>query len=64
MALIESTSQILLDVAKQPTLTAFKQIILQEAKRQVDNSKAIHQEQDDNYGFVRGSTYFGKEKHK
>ena len=31
LALIESTSQILLDVAKQPTLTAFKQIILQEA---------------------------------
>lgn len=59
--LIEESSEIILSITKQPTLSTFKTII----KRQYEhkkNSGSSHSKSfrtDQDYGFSRGSNYFG-----
>ncbi|WIK66141.1 IS21 family transposase [Globicatella sanguinis] len=61
LAIIEQTSEILLDIAKQPTLSTFKQIIKEETNRPT-HQEAVQQKQDEQHGFVRGADYFGRKK--
>lgn len=59
--LIEQTSEIILDIAKQPTLSTFKQIIREEVNRTTSQT-VVQQKQDEQHGFVRRADYFGRKR--
>lgn len=61
--LIEESSEIILSITKQPTLSTFKTIIKRQYERKnSDISHSTSIQTDTDYGFSRGSNYFGGKK--
>lgn len=58
--LLEESSDILLSIATQPTLSTFKTIIKRQADFKKNPSSSEATQTDDTYGFSRGSEYFGR----
>ena len=59
--LIEESSEIILSITKQPTLSTFKTIIKRQYKHKKNSGSSYSKsaQTDTDYGFSRGSDYFG-----
>lgn len=60
--LIEDTSEILMSITSQPTLSTFKTTLKRQHQKNVKKQTHSSQETDNNHGFTRGADYFGRSR--
>ncbi|MCP1161222.1 MULTISPECIES: IS21 family transposase [Bacillus] len=56
---LEEAAKTLLEISSNPTVAVYKSILERQKKKQ-KNKERIHETQTEDYGFVRGAEYFGR----
>ncbi|MGD6880097.1 IS21 family transposase, partial [Bacillus infantis] len=56
---LEEAAKTLLEISSNPTVAVYKSILERQKKKQ-KNKARIHETQTEDYGFVRGAEYFGR----
>lgn len=59
---IEEATEMLLQIANHPTISVLKSILERNKNKGCKNDSINHQKDDNDYGFVRGANYFGRNK--
>jgi transposase len=58
---IENAAETLLEISTNPTVSVLKGVLERNKKRKQKTDTTCHQTKDNDYGFVRGAKYFGRE---
>lgn len=56
---LEEATKTLMKISSHPTVAVLKSILECQKKKQVKNEQ-VHESKTEDYGFVRGANYFGR----